>query len=62
MRFHIKSIKLDNEDLSIEERNFLRGFKKVFINPRNFYHEFLAISLAPFVPVAPIPPKLKGFE
>lgn len=23
----------DNEDLSIEERNFLRGFKKVFINP-----------------------------
>ena len=24
----------DNEDLSIEERNFLRGFKKVFINPK----------------------------
>ena len=23
----------DNEDLSMEERNFLRGFKKVFINP-----------------------------
>ena len=23
----------DNEDLLIEERNFLRGFKKVFINP-----------------------------
>ena len=23
----------DNENLSIEERNFLRGFKKVFINP-----------------------------
>ena len=24
----------DNEDLSMEERNFLRGFKKVFINPK----------------------------
>ncbi len=23
----------DNEDLAVDERNFLRGFKKVFINP-----------------------------
>ena len=24
----------DNDDLSIDERNFLKGFKKVFINPK----------------------------
>ena len=23
----------DNEDLSVDERNFLKGFKKVFVNP-----------------------------